>query len=377
MLNRRDFLLSVGSVVALNGLSSTTLFAASSKADIEALYRRSMVIDGLGGPGEPFRHWPRAAREHLTDSEIADLVRSGVTACNVTVSTSGFDDTLGMLAAWRDEIDTRPEILRLIRNGNDLTLAKKNHQMGLILGFQHTEMIGRNMDRLDMFHRLGVRIIQLTYNKRNYIGNGCLEPGDGGLSRFGRKFVARLNELNVAVDLSHCGKQTTVDGIALCQSPPLITHSGCNAIHQHPRNKDDADMRAMADKGGVIGIYFMPFLADPEIPYATLDMALNHLDHAIKVCGADHVGIGSDNTITATVETPEYKSMMAQAEKSRAAAGVQAPGEAGHYPYMPDLNGPRKMETFAFAMSKRGHSDAVIEKVLGANFQRALSDIWG
>ena len=212
MPSRREFLLSAGSAAVLGGLSTSALLAASRESDVAALYQRAIVIDALGGPGEPFRHWPRAAGDHLNQKEIADVIASGVTVCNLTVSTSDFDATLGMIAAWRDEIDTRPEIFRLIRNGNDIVLAKNNQQMGLILGFQHTEMMGRNMERLDMFYRMGVRVIQLTYNKRNYIGNGCLEPGDGGLSRFGRKFVERLNELNVAVDLSHCGPAGSMAG---------------------------------------------------------------------------------------------------------------------------------------------------------------------
>ena len=162
-----------------------------------------------------------------------------------------------------------------------------------MLGFQNTDMIDRDISRLDMFYRLGIRIIQLTYNDRNFVGDGCLEPANAGLSQFGREVVARMNALGIAVDLSHCGTQTTADGIAASTKPPLITHSGCREVYRHPRSKEDRELKAMADKGGVVGIYFMPFIGPgPGAP--TVEMLMRQIDHAIKICGVDHVGIGSD-----------------------------------------------------------------------------------
>src|SRR5262249_8980263 len=150
----------------------------------------------------------------------------------------------------------------------------------------------------------GVLIMQLTYNNRGLFGDGCLEPGNAGLSRVGRKAVAKMNELGVAIDLSHCGQRTTAEGIEISTKPVLITHAGCNAIHQHPRNKDDRELRALADRGGVIGIYFMPYLvASPTSP--TREHVLQHLDHALKVAGTDHVGIGTDGILNTWPETPE------------------------------------------------------------------------
>ena len=209
------------------------------------------------------------------------------------------------IALWIGEADRYPTLLSIVRRHADIARAKKEGTLGLILGFQNTEMLERDLSRLDVFHRLGVRIIQLTYNDRNLVGDGCLEPGDAGLSAFGRQVVERMNELGIAVDLSHCGTRTTADGIAASTKPPLITHSGCREVYRHPRSKEDRELKAMADKGGVIGIYFMPFIG-PGTGAPTVEMLMRQIDHALKVCGADHVGIGSDLSTTPIEETPEY-----------------------------------------------------------------------
>ena len=139
---------------------------------------------------------------------------------------------------------------------------------------------------------------------------------------------------------------------------------------------DDDTLRAVANKGGVIGIYFMPFLGDTGSPWATAAMVLDHIDHALKTCGEDHVGIGTDGPIPTVRESQEFLNLMKKVEKQRAAAGVQAPGEQGRFPYIQELNQPRRIEQVAEGMHQRGHPDRVIEKVVGANFYRAFSEIW-
>jgi membrane dipeptidase len=105
-----------------------------------------------------------------------------------------------------------------------------------------------------------VRIFQLTYNRRNLVGDGCLESGNAGLSEFGRKLVSRLNERKLLVDLSHAGERTTLEAIEASKTPIAISHTGCAALVPNPRNKTDRELRKLADKGGYVGIYLMPFL---------------------------------------------------------------------------------------------------------------------
>jgi len=265
----------------------------------------------------------------------------------------------------------------VVRRHDHLAAVKRSGALGLILGFQNTEMLGRDLSRLDTFRQLGVLIIQLTYNTRTLIGDGCLEPGDAGISEFGRAAVARMNALGIAVDLSHCGTRTTATAIAASGRPPRITHSGCREVYRHPRSKEDRELKAMADKGGVLGIYLMPFLGGAPGPRqaSTGDAVIRHIEHALTVCGEDHVGIGSDMSVSPIEETPGYLQAERAFAAGRAKGGIAAPDEDRPL-YIPDLNHPRRLEAIAERLAARGHASTVIEKVVGGNFQRAFRDIW-
>jgi membrane dipeptidase len=262
-----------------------------------------------------------------------------------------------------------------VRHQFDLDHAREKKKIGVILGFQHPQPIEPDLNRLVMFRRLGVRIMQLTYNNRGMFGDGCLEPDNAGLSKLGRSAVARMNELGVAVDLSHCGQRTTAEGIESSSKPVLITHAGCSAVHPHPRNKDDKELRALADRGGVMGIFFMPYLvASPTLP--ARQHVLQHLDHALKVCGSEHVGIGTDGVLDTFPDTVEQRKAFAADMANRKKLGIAAP-EEDRPPYSPDLNTPHRLEIIAAGLEKRGYSTDIIEKVMGRNFYRAFGDIWG
>jgi membrane dipeptidase len=181
-----------------------------------------------------------------------------------------------------------------------------------------------------------------------------------------------MNEIGVALDLSHANAQTTADGIAISTRPPVITHAGCRAVHDHPRNKTDREMKALADKGGVMGMYMLPFLtADTRQPM--LADYMQHMFHALKVCGEDHVGIGTDSLFFKVTEQDLQTVKDQEAERRK--AGVNAPGE-NRPPYIPDINTPRKLEFVADALLKEGYSDRITEKVLGLNFRRVFENIW-
>ena len=231
------------------------------------------------------------------------------------------------------------------------------------------------MSRLDTFRGLGVRIIQLSYNLRSLLGDGCMEPANSGLSKRGYEAVAKMNQLGIAVDLSHCGQKTTEEAIAVSTKPVLITHAGCSAVHRHPRNKDDRELKAMGDRGGVMGVYFMPYLcASPKDP--TRGDVVAHLQHALHTCGEDHVGIGSDNSVQALELTQNERKRFFDDMADRKRLGIAAP-EEDRLPYVPELNGPSKLETIASDLASSGYGSSLIVKVLGGNFHRALRDIWG
>jgi membrane dipeptidase len=185
-----------------------------------------------------------------------------------------------------------------------------------------------------------------------------------------------MNELGVLVDLSHCGHRTTLDGIAASKQPVAITHAGCAAVADLPRNKTDEELRNLARKGGVVGIYFMPFLRTQGQPMAA-DL-IRHIEHAVDVCGEDHVGIGTDGGISAVELTPEYVKRFHEDVANRRRQGISAPGESEDvYTFIPDLNTPRRFETLAGMLRERGHSEARVEKILGGNFARLFREVWG
>jgi membrane dipeptidase len=346
--------------------------AAWQAPDVKQIYARSMVIDALASPFSFNVPWPPVGP--LTAVQLESVAKCGITAINQTVSAPGLEATIRNISRVLAEIEKHSRLLAQVRTYADLERARRDGRLGIILGFQDTEMIERDLSRLAAFRGLGVRIIQLTYNVRNLAGDGCLEPGNAGLSAFGRELVARLNELGIAVDLSHCGTATTADGIAVSRKPVLITHSACREIYRHPRNKEDRELRALAERGGVLGVYLMPFLGGAPGP-ASEELLLRHIEHALKVCGADHVGIGSDLSITPVEETPEYLKAKEDFAAARRRGGIEAPDENRPL-YIPTLNHPRRLEAIAQALAKRGHSETVIEKVLGGNFARAFREIW-
>jgi len=372
-VHRRDFNLGILKLSAAT-LVAPRLFArpfdrpGDDSPAIAALYKKAIVIDSLCAPFVDMDAPPTA-------EVLRAVQQSGITAINYTVSEPTFEATVGNIAAVEALVEQHSEAFLIVRRHSDITRAKRENKIGILPGFQYTAFLEENPERIEMFRQFGVRIMQLTYNNRSIFGDGCLEPGDAGLSKVGIAAVKKMNDLGVAVDLSHSGYRTTSDGIAESAKPVLITHAGCAGVYPHPRNKPDEILKSLADRGGYFGVYLMPYVvASATVP--TREHVLNHVVHAINVCGADHVGIGSDGSIQKTVLTAEQKSAFDQDIARRKKLGIGAPGE-DRYPYVPDLNGPDHMEIIATELAKRGQPAAVIEKVLGANFQRVIGEIWG
>ena len=382
-LSRREFaaLLAGGAAVAFapRALHASMLAGRAPGAERWPGYGRAIVIDCLATPG-PF-NVPEMFAAPWTDVMVANARASGLTAVNVTVNGAGptgaaaFETTVRALAFLQREIAVHPDVFVPVRTAGDITRAKENARLGLIAGFQDATMLEGDLSRVELFHQMGVRVIQLTYNVRNLLGDGCLELGNAGLSAFGRDVVRRMNELGMLVDLSHCGRRTTTDAIAASTMPTAITHSGCASLADLPRNKTDDQLRQLAEKGGVVGIYLMPFLRVAGQP--VLEDVVRHIEHAVRVCGEDHVGIGSDNSITPLALTPAFRALHAGFVRLRRQQGISAPGEAEDvFNYAPDLNTPRRLDQIADALAARNHSSDRIEKILGRNWMRVFTETW-
>jgi membrane dipeptidase len=243
----------------------------------------------------------------------------------------------------------------------------------LIYYLQNSTLIGDDLAKLTDLKEKGIRIIQLTYNMRNLVGDGCLERQNSGLSTFGMELVVRMNEMGLLVDLSHCGDATTLEGIKASKKPVAITHSACKTLFNHPRNKTDDTLRALAERGGVMGIFQInPYIGAKE--RNTLADFLAHIDHAVKVAGVEHVGIGSDREHRRIPDTPEEKQKLID-ELSRLrpvnAASFRWPF------FISELNHPRRMETIAEGLAKNGYKADAVDKILGGNFYRLFKDTIG
>ena len=379
---RRDFarVVLAAPAVALIGCGDRGDEAPESpgRGDGWTAYDDLFVVDALASPG-PF-NVPDRIGAPLTPEMVANAQASGITAVNVTANGGGatpeeaYEATLGHLNYWTRQVETHPDVLRIAASVDQIFEAKAAGLLALVLGFQDTYMLGTDLGRLQEFHDRGVKIIQLTYNLPNLVGEGCLSPDNGGLTDFGRTLVGAMEEAGVLVDLSHCGQRTTAEAIEIAEGPVAITHSGCAAVFEHPRSKRDEELRAMAEKGGVVGIYMMPFL-NPEGPPSADDF-YRHIEHAVQVCGEDHVGIGTDNSITPTVADDAYMAGLQAFAEERQRLGIGAPREY-EVLFVPDLNDARRMEMVGQGLLARGHTETRVAKILGGNWMRLFGEVWG
>jgi membrane dipeptidase len=373
-LNRREFTLHTGSFLGLSAVGGY-VFAATSDPPTVApaardLYRRALVLDCNLAPdlGDSLP---------LPKASVDTIRSSGVTVMKTTIG--GFDDslesTLSDMALYQQAIEYHPDLFMQVRRVTDFAAAKRQNKIGIILSFEGVGMLEGKIDRIELFRHLGVRVMQLSYNNTSVFGSGVMVSSTAsGLTELGRSAVAKMNELGVAIDLSHANAATTRDAMAASSQPVLMTHAGCSAVHNHPRNKTDEQLRALAHKGGVIGIYDLPYLtASPRQP--EVKDYMDHMAHALMVCGEDHVGIGSDQAVQPFDTSAKALEEFAQAEAKRHAAGVAAP-EEDRPTYVVGLNTPTRCEIIADSLLKRGYTARVTEKVLGSNFARAFGEIW-
>lgn len=330
--------------------------------------RGRLVIDGLG-------------EIHLDyDRALLDEIRAtGLRACVVTVGNpalhgpTAFDDMKRELDQYDAHIRAHPDRLSRATRVAEIDRAVQRRTIALLYYTQNATPIQDDLERVRFLYDMGVRILQLTYNTRNLVGDGCLERTNAGLSRFGIDLVERMNAMGMLVDVSHCGHATTLDGITASSRPVAVTHAGCQEVFDHPRNKTDEALKTLADRGGVIGIFQInPYLGPKE--RNTLDDYLRHVDHAVKVAGIDHVGIGSDREHRRIPDTPEEKQKLVD-ELSRLRPVTAA---TFRWPFfIAELNHPRRMETIADGLTKRGYREREVDKILGENFYRLFKEVIG
>ena len=370
MTNRRAFM----HAAALAALAPMLPLRAAAP-ELWPRYRDVITIDGEGGL-ELLR--ADDIDKKTVERELAQARASGITATlfQVTGTHAGFEEAVNDLMRCRARSAAHKDAFLIVETAADLARAKRENKLGLILRFQGAEPIGDNFDHVAAFRALGIRVVELTHNRRNLYGDGSTEPGNAGLSVLGRLLVEQLNVDRIVVDVAHGSERTMKEGIAASKAPVLISHSGCRALSDLPRLADDDTLRAMAKSGGVIGIMFWPYLTREGQPMA-IDV-IRHIEHAIDVCGEDHVGLGTDSQVPAVERTPQFEKDNRENVKAMIEDGIFTKGRPEDlYMFIPDLNMPNRFEVLATMLSARGHSDARIAKILGGNFARVLGEVWG
>jgi membrane dipeptidase len=329
----------------------------------ERIKANVLIIDALSGhivsPEPP----PKDGKSHLDR-----VIDAGLNVVNITLAARSetLDDLFHQAYQYLNLISARPKHVTLIETVDDIARCHREGRLGIIFGSQTGDMVGRDISRWTILHKLGLRISQLTYNERNELGDGCMEPENRGLTAFGRQAVQEMNRLGIIVDLSHVGERTALDATLYSSKPVIYSHSNPRALVASRRNATDDQMRLMAETGGVMGISpFSPMCAPTPGVRPTLEDYLDMVDYAVKKIGIDHVGIGSD----------VYESHTKLAWESSTKRQYPNPWwyetkEADGFSTVSDW--PQVIR----GLIGRGYSDPEIEKILGQNWLRVFTECW-
>ncbi len=306
---------------------------------------------------------------------IDQILASGTRAIAITLTDpklyghESFDVLLEDLAAYDKYFYDHPSHFIKATRLADIDRAIKEKKLAVFYLIQSSEPIEKDLKRLDVLYNLGLRSVQMTYNARNYVGDGCYERTDAGLSNFGMELVDRLNAKNMLIDLSHAGMKTMAETITASKKPVIISHSTCRALNPHLRNTTDENLKLLADHGGVIGMCQIRTFMTKE-KTNNLEVYFDHIDHAVKTAGIDHVAIGSDRDHRVIPDTEEEIKILLEEE------GAQF--KPADWPlYLEKLNGPHRMNVVRENLAKRKYTQSQIDKIMGGNLYRLYSEVIG
>ncbi len=323
----------------------------------ENLHDDAIIIDGL-----IIAKWSRAVFENMR--------QGGLTAANCTCAVwEGFEATMDNIAAWKRRFIDHADLIRQVRTIDDIHAAKKEGRVGIILGWQNTFAIETQLDYLRLFHDLGIRIVQLTYNTQNLVGSGCWESEDRGLSDYGRDVIDVMNELGITIDLSHVGERTARDAIEHSKRPVAFTHVVPRSLHENPRNKSDDLLRFGADNGAFVGAStYPPFL--PSGNDTTVDDCVRAFEAVIDLVGEENVGIGTDFT------EGHDEAFFTWLRSDKGYGRPLTKGFPGRPPNPKGLDGPAEYPNLTHAMVRAGWPEARTRRVMGENWLRFLGESW-
>ena len=321
-----------------------------------ALHDDLIVFDGL-----IVSNWSRKIFENMREG--------GLTGANCTCCVwENFAGTMQNIADWKDRFDTEADLITQAYTTADIRAAKAAGKTAIALGFQNVSAFEDQIGYIRLFKELGVGIVQMAYNTQNLIGSGCYESRDGGLSDFGREAVAEMNRVGIMCDLSHVGAKTSQDVIDVSEKPVCYSHIAPAGLKDHPRNKTDAQIRTIVEKGGFVGVtMFPPFLKRGTA--STVDDYVEAMDYIINIAGEDAVGYGTD--FTQGYDRPFFEWITMDKGYARKLT------EFGEILSLEGIGCIGETSNLTAAMERAGWREPRIRKVMGENWLRVLKDVWG
>ena len=323
------------------------------------------------------RDYIRTGRQH---TGYEGLSRSGLTAvfdnmmdgtgCVTSKSAWKWDDTIYDLGMRLCDL-AHQDYVRVARTVADITAAQQTGHLAIVLGMEAATPIENEVDRLDILYGLGVRQIGIAYSESNTLGTGLKEPGDGGLTVFGRRAVERMNKLGLLIDVSHSSDRTCLDTCEASGQPVCITHAGARSVWPTPRMKPDEVLLACARTGGVIGIEAAPHTTlSARHPRHSIESVMDHFTYCADLLGIEHVAFGPDTFFGDHVGFhTEFAGQL----------GVHSPGAPAFdkVPFVAGLENPAEnFRNIVGWLVRHGYSDADIQAVIGGNVLRVLRQAW-
>ncbi len=289
----------------------------------------------------------------------------GVNGIHATCAVwEGTSDTIRNISDWYSLERENSGIVSLQTTAAGIREAARSNKLAVLLGFQNSSPFEQDYTLVEVFHRLGVRVAQLTYNIQNHVGGSCYEPHDSGLTRFGHRIVEEMNRVGMLVDLSHVGDKTSLDAVEASAAPVAITHANPRWYAETPRNKSDELIEAVTKRGGVIGVCFYPNVIGGKD--STLESLCEMVVRLIDQVGSDHVAFGSD-------AARNWPATYVQHLRD----GRWKPHEPAEWPQWPDwfsssADFPRIFE----GLSAAGVSDEDLKKIAGENWLRLFDVVF-
>jgi len=285
-------------------------------------------------------------------------------------------EALRSIAYFYKIIKERENELLQVRNVEHFYQAKKEKKIGIVLAFQSTMPIEFNINLIDIYQKLGIKMILIAYNTKNVFGDGCGERTNCGLSKFGIKAIKEMNRVGITIDCSHTGYKTTMEIIEYSDKPVIFSHANSKVICNNPRNITDEQAIAVSKKGGVVGINGYPYFVDKNKSQPTIDDYINHIDHFVDVLGIDHVGIGIDYWWgqDGVASKEEQKKTYQDLIDSGAWQKESYPRAINKFPKGMEL--PSSLPNLTKGLLKRGYSEDMIDKIYGLNFMRVFRETW-